>query len=498
MNFGPLDWAIVVLYLVGVLIFGIISGGRQRNTFDYFLGARQIPWLAVCFAVVATETSALTFLSIPGVAYATNLNFLQLTFGYIVGRIVVSFLLLPAYYKGELATAYQFLGIRFGRKVRNFASIVFMLTRLAADGVRLFTTAIPLAIILKSSAQFSNWTDGQIYSASIAIVSGVTFLYTFIGGVRAVIWMDVVQMFIYIGGAISAIAFLWMKIDGGISHVLNFTAEKFKVIYWGFDKPFKEFFEQPYTLFASLIGGAFLSMASHGADQLIVQRLLTANSLKNSQKALITTGFIVAVQFFMFLFLGLMLYTFYNGQNLNPNEVFAHFIVNYMPGGISGLIIAGLFAAAMSTLAGSMSSLASSAMMDIYKPYFGKNTDEKKELIVSRIITAIWAVLLIGSAMFFMGTKRTVVELALSIASFTYGGLLGTFLLGILSRKVDEISALIGFISGILAMIYVILNTKIAWTWHTAIGAGATIIVGNIVWILKSKLVNLLKVLTRK
>jgi len=481
MRFGLADWIIVVLYLIGVAIFGIISGGKQRSTSDYFLGARQVPWLAVCFAVVATETSALTFLSIPGVAYATNLNFLQLTFGYILGRIIVSFVLLPAYYKGELATAYQFLGIRFGKKIRNFASIVFMLTRLAADGVRLFTTAIPLAIILKSSGQLANWSDTQIYIVSIAIVSFVTFLYTFIGGVRAVIWMDVVQMFIYIGGAISAIIVLSLKIDGGISQVLNFASEKFKIINWGFDKPLNEFFTQPYTLFASLIGGAFLSMASHGADQLIVQRLLTTNSLKNSQKALITTGFIVAVQFFMFLFLGLMLYTFYNGAKMNPNEVFADFIVKYMPSGISGLIIAGLFAAAMSTLAGSMSSLASSAMIDIYKPYFGKDNDEKKELLISRIITAIWAVLLVGSAMFFMKTERTVVELALSIASFTYGGLLGSFLLGALFKKVNEIDALIGFVFGIAVMIYVILNTKIAWTWHTFIGAGATILVGNLI-----------------
>ncbi|CUS79490.1 sodium:solute symporter [Candidatus Kryptobacter tengchongensis] len=485
MNFGLIDWLIIVLYLFGVLIFGIISGGKQRSTVDYFLGARQVPWLAVCFAVVATETSALTFLSIPGVAYATNLNFLQLTFGYILGRIIVSFLLLPAYYRGELATAYQFLGLRFGRKVRNFASIVFMLTRLAADGVRLFTTAIPLAIILKNSEQFANWSDAQIYVSSIAIVSLVTFLYTFIGGVRAVIWMDVVQMFIYIGGAIAAIVVLAGKIDGGILHVLNFSVDKFKIINWGFDKPLKEFFSQPYTLFASLIGGAFLSMASHGADQLIVQRLLTTNSLKNSQKALITTGFIVAFQFFMFLFIGLMLYTFYNGENMNPNEVFADFIVKYMPSGISGLIIAGLFAAAMSTLAGSMSSLASSAMIDIYKPYFGKNTDERKELIVSRIITAIWAFLLVGSAIFFMKTEKTVVELALSIASFTYGGLLGTFLLGVLFKKIDETSALVGFISGIVVMVYVILNTKIAWTWHTLIGAGTTIITGNIFQALK-------------
>jgi len=486
MNFGLIDWLIVVLYLLGVLIFGIISGGKQRNTLDYFLGARQVPWLAVCFAVVATETSALTFLSIPGVAYATNLNFLQLTFGYILGRIAVSFLLLPAYYRGELATAYQFLGIRFGRKVRNFASIVFMLTRLAADGVRLFTTAIPLAVILKNSAQFAGWSDTQIYITSITVISVITFLYTFIGGVRAVIWMDVVQMFIYIGGAIAAIIVLGSKIDGGISQVISFSAEKFKIINWGFDKPLKEFFNQPYTLFASLIGGAFLSMASHGTDQLIVQRLLTTDSVKNSQKALITTGFIVAVQFFIFLFIGLMLYTFYNGTKMNPNEVFADFIVKYIPSGISGLIIAGLFAAAMSTLAGSMSSLASSAMIDIYKPYFGKNQDERNELIISRIITAVWAVLLVGSAIFFMRTEKTVVELALSIASFTYGGLLGTFLLGVLFKKVDETSALVGFIAGILAMVYVILNTKIAWTWHTFIGAGTTIIFGNLVQMLRS------------
>jgi SSS family transporter len=482
MGFTVFDWIIVVLYLIGIAIFGVISGGKQRGTGDYFLGARRIPWWAVCFAVVATETSALTFLSIPGVAYATNLNFLQLTFGYIIGRIIVSFVLLPSYYRGELVTAYQFLGQRFGSKVKNFASIVFMLTRLAADGVRLFTTAIPLAIILKSSGELSQWSESQIYIVSIAIVSLITFLYTFIGGVRAVIWMDVVQMFIYLGGATAAILIILGKIDGGFTSVISFAGDKFSMINWGFDRPFSQFFEQPYTFFASLIGGAFLSMASHGADQLIVQRLLTTDSLKNSQKALITTGFIIAVQFFIFLVLGLMLYTFYNGADIDPNEVFADFIVKYMPSGISGLIIAGLFAAAMSTLAGSMSSLASSAMMDIYKPYFGKNLSERKDLLVSRIITAIWAFLLVGSAMFFMRTERTVVELALSIASFTYGGLLGTFLLGIIFKKIEQMDALIGFISGIAVMTYVILGTDIAWTWHTLIGSTVTISVGNIVY----------------
>lgn len=469
MGFSSLDYLIIAVYLLGVAIFGIIFGGKQKSTNDYFLGNRKIPWWAVCFAIVATETSTLTFISIPGVAYVTNLNFLQLTIGYIIGRVLIAFIFLPAYFSGNIETAYTFLGNRFGTKTRKTASLVFMITRLFADGVRLYATAIPIKLI-----------TGVDYPTAIILTAVVTFIYTYIGGIRAVIWMDVVQMFIYLGGAVAAIWVLNSQIPESIASIfaVQNISEKISFFNFGFNLDLKTFFSTPYTFGGSVLGGMFLSMASHGTDQLIVQRLLATDSLSSSKKAIITSGFIVMFQFALFLFIGILLYVFYNGAKMDPNEVFPQYIINHIPSGIAGLIIAGLLAAAMSTLSGSMNSLASAVMFDFYKPLFGKTTSPDMELRISRIITALWCCLLIGSAFIFMNTPKTVVELALSIASFTYGGLLGTFLLGMLFKKTQQIDALIAFAAGVIVMIGVIYFTSIAWTWYTVIGSVTTVLVG--------------------
>ena len=407
------------------------------------------------FPGALSETSTLTFISIPGLAYMTNLNFLQITIGYLIGRIIVSFVFLPAYYKGNLSTAYEFLGNRFGLRMRNFSSVIFQLTRLLADGVRLFATAIPLSVI-----------TGWSYPVSIAVIGILTIIYTYTGGIKAVVWIDVIQMFIYLGGAVIAGIFLLNHLPGGWQDVINACRpeNKFQFFYSGFDKSFSEFFTINYTLITSLIGGIFLSMASHGTDQLIVQRLLTCNNLKNSQKALITSGLIVIFQFALFLILGLMLYAFYNGQVIGPgssfltssDELFPNFIVSKLPTGLSGIIIAGVFAAAMSTLSGSLNSLASSTMLDLYKPRYGKNNSPAKDLLISRIITAVWGFIFIGGAMLFTDKNNPVVELGLAIASFTYGGLLGTFLMGMFLKRVNENVALISQWSAIVFMTWII------------------------------------------
>lgn len=477
MNFSILDVIIVVLYLVGVTAYGILKGGKQKSARDYFVSEKAIPWWAVCFAIVATETSALTFISIPGVAYVGNLNFLQIAIGYIIGRIIVSYFLLPKYFEGELLTAYAYLGKRFGAKTKNFASSVFMLTRVFADGVRLYATAIPLALLLKGWNIFVGAPDWQIYSYSIIIMAVITLAYTYIGGVRAVIWTDVIQMFIYIGGGILAIYVLSGKLETGFGDAISQLTAKGKLNFFDFSFDFTK----PYTLIASIIGGGVLSMASHGTDQLIVQRLLTTDSLKSSQKALITSGFVVFLQFAMFLFVGSLLFIFFNGQQMKSDEVFPKFIISYMPSGISGIIIAGLLAAAMSTLSGSMSALSSTLVEDIYKPYWGKGKSDEQILKVSKVIALIWCVVLILSAFLFMNSSQAVVVLGLSIASFTYGGLLGTFLLGIFFRKVKQLDAIIGFACGITGMIFIIYFTKIAWTWYTIIGVIITIIIANAV-----------------
>jgi len=503
-GFSAIDYAVIIIYLVGVAYLGIRIAGKQTSTSDYFLGGHDIPWWAVLFSVVATETSTLTFISIPAVAYGGNLTFLQITFGYIVGRILVSLFFLPKYYEGNLSTAYQFLEQRFGASMRNATSSTFMITRLLADGVRLFATAIPLAIILRLGGAFTGWSDLDIYLLSITAISVITLIYTLIGGIKAVVWMDVMQMGVYIGGALVAAAIMIADLPEGFAGAIDMAREtgKLHIIDFGFDMNFKEFIAQPYTFFTALIGGAIFSVASHGTDQLIVQRLLTTRDLKNSQKALVWSGFVVALQFALFLGIGLLLYGFYNAQEpvelglATTDEIFAKFIVEQLPVGLSGLIVASLFAAAMSSLSSSLNSLASATTLDLYKPYFGKKNTEEEDLRISRIITMVWAFILTGSAFFFAflqlqeGERPAVVELGLGIASYTYGGLLGAFVLGRWFGKPDKKDAMIAFFAGLISLLFMVKGPvqnllpgeglAIAWPLYTVVGSLIVVLAGNI------------------
>ena len=401
MGFTTIDLLVVILYLVGMTVFGIIVSGRQRSTADYFLGSHRIPWWAVLFSVVATETSTLTFISIPAVAYGGNFTFLQITFGYVLGRTLVSLLFLPRYFQGRMSTAYQFLGTRFGSRMRILTSSTFMLTRLLADGVRLFASAIPIAIIFKLAG--IKVSDLKIYFISILIISSVTILYTFLGGIKAVVWMDVIQLGVYLGGALLAAGIILTRLPQGLTGAVSAaqSAGKLQLLNFGFDLNLRDFLAQPYTFFTAIIGGGVFSIASHGTDQLIVQRLLSTKNLRSSQKALIGSGLVVFLQFTLFMFIGFLLYVFYNGQTAaqlglaTTDEIFVKFIVEELPVGLSGLIIAAILAAAMSTLSSSINSLASSTMMDIYKPYWRKDNSPKKELRISRIITIIWGIIII-------------------------------------------------------------------------------------------------------
>lgn len=478
MHVSALDYVIIVFYLIGITAFGKIIGGKQKTVKDYFIGSKEVSWWVISFSIVAAETSTLTFISIPGLAYLTNLNFLQLTFGYLIGRIIVAQFFLPAYYKGELSTAYSYLQKRFGNKTRSLASVTFLFTRTAADGVRLFATAIPLYLMLDISPMIA-----------IIIIACVALLYTFTGGLKGVIWVDAIQMFIYLGGAILAGIFLLINIPGDIGVIVSSSeiSSKLSIFNLGFDTGFAGFFSQPYTLLSGLIGGAFLSMSSHGTDQLIVQRLLAAKNLVESKKALITTGVIIIFQFALFLAVGVLLYAYYGPLNVKSDEIFSKFIIEVLPSGVKGIIIAGLFAAALSTLAGSITSLSSSVMMDLYIP-FKKSIDEKKNLLYSKLLTIFWAVMLIFSAFVFMESSKAVVEIALSIASFTYGGLLGTFLLGLSNKKIQQNHAIAGFISAIVIMSFIIFFKVVAWTWFILIGVCVTLLVGNLVSMFSKKI----------
>ncbi|MFQ5677811.1 MAG: sodium:solute symporter, partial [bacterium] len=450
---------------------GAWIGRKQKNTTDYFLGGRRIPWPAVTFSIVATETSVLTFISIPAVSYLGDMTFLQIVFGYVIGRILVALILIPAYYKREMETAYHYLGRRFGQGMRNTASLTFMVTRVLADGVRLFATAIPLAIIIKGSGVFQGLSDGQFYALSILLIGVLTIIYTYIAGIRSVIWMDVVQMAIYVGGAILAAVIILNRLPDGFGTILNWEGaeNKLRWFYIGANLSFREFITQPYTFFTALFAGAIFSLASHGTDQLIVQRVLTCKNRLSGQKAISFSGVAVLLQFLIFLSLGIMLYVYYGG--LKPQElgltradgIFPKFIVEEMPAGISGLIVAALFAAAMSTLSSSLSSLSSAAVLDIYVPLLGKGKSEATLLRISRLVTLGWGVILMLVAMAFIGLQGTVVEVALGIASYTYGGLLGAFLLGLIFKQPTQRDAIIGFVTALIVMTVVIRTVQIAW-----------------------------------
>ncbi len=467
-GFTGLDLGVLVVYLLGVTAWGAWLGRGQSGATDYFLGSRSLPWWAVLLSVVATETSTLTFLSIPGVSYLGTMTFLQLTLGYLLGRVVVAAVLLPRYAEGHLTTAYALLTGRFGEGTRRLTSGVFMGTRLLADSVRLFATAIPLALI-----------TGWDYPVSIGVIGALTVVYTYLGGIKAVVWVDAVQMVLYLVGAILAAWVLQGVVDGGWAAILSQAAEagKLRVVDVSLDPGI------PYTLWGGVLGGAFLSMASHGTDQLIVQRLLTCRDLASSRRALVGSGFAVILQFLVFLLIGLGLWAFYQGRAFErSDEIFALFIVQELPAGLTGLLIAGVFAAAMSSLSSSINALASASAYDFWAPLAGAEGDEQRILRAGKGFTLLWSALLVGGAIVFIPLSRetSAVEVALAVASLVYGGLLGAFALGSLGTRADAFSVKVGMLAGIgvVTLVWVFARESLAWPWFVPLGSVVTFAVG--------------------
>ena len=487
MGFASLDYLIVAVYLVGVTFVGIFVAGRQSSAQQYFLGGKSMPWWAVGLSIVASETSTLTFISIPGLAYATDMHFLQLVVGYFAGRLLVSVIFIPSYYAGNLETAYDFLGKRFGLSIRKFTSSVFIVTRVLASGVRLFATAIPVHLI-----------TGLSYPASILVIGMFTLVYTSVGGLRAVVAMDVVQLFIYLSGAAVSMAIILHHLPNGWADVVQAAgmngANKFEIVNASWGHGLVGFLSAPYTLIGSLLGGTFLTMASHGTDQLLVQRLLGCRTKWDSQRALMLDAALIVLQFAFFLVLGLCLFAYYGGASLgqlglkSTDEIFPKFILEGLPTGLSGLLIAGVLASAMGSLSSSISSLASSSFLDVFRMTLkGKSLHDKQEIQWSRIFTLFWGIVLIGGAMLFTDTHNPVVEIGLKIASVTYGGLLGTFFLGLLFKRTDQVDAYVGFSAGLLVMVAVLWLTSIDYTWHTLIGCLTTVVVGNLIRFLRGR-----------
>ena len=465
MGLDKLDFAIIGLYLAGITLFGLRFRKKQRTLRDYFLAGRDIPWWAIAMSIVAAETSTLTIISIPGLAYDTNLTFLQVVMGYVVGRVVISFVLLPHYFRGDLYTAYELIERRFGRGLRSLTAGLFLLTRAAAEGVRVYAVSIVVSIALGT---------GEV--ASIAIITALTLIYTFEGGLAAVIWTDVVQTAIYVGGTLVGLVTILHLVPGGWGaiHAAAASAGKLQVF------NFSGSVWIPYTFWAGVIGGTFFTVASHGTDQLIVQRLLAARGQKQSATALISSGVAVLFQFGLFLIVGIMLWTYYRVPSVsfgNADRIYPTFIVTRMPHGISGLLIAAILAAAMSNLSAALNSLSSSAIMDFYVA-FRPRAEERQRMQLSRLATFGWAIVLFALALIALYYHERVVEVGLRIASVAYGALLGVFLLGVLTRRANQRGAMVGMVFGFGMNIYLWQFTRVPWTWWVLIGTSVTFSVG--------------------
>ena len=445
------DFIVLFGYLTIVSGVALWAGGKQSSAKSYFLAEQNLPWWMIMLSVVATETSVLTFLSIPGVAYWGDLGFLQLALGYIAGRWIVARYLLPLYFEEGLESTYEFLRNRWGQSVQRFGSLVFQVTRILADGVRLFMTAIPLALI-----------TGWSYGTSIAVIAVFTLVYTILGGIRSVVWADSIQFFIYIIGAFVTMGLLSILVEGGWLTIFAEARAAGKLaIFHGGDPV-----TQQYHFLTAIAGGMFLSLASHGTDHLMVQRLMAARNARDGQKALIGSGFMAFFQFALFLLVGIGIWVYYKGADINSNEVFSTFIINNLPVGLRGLIVAAIFSAAMSTLSSSINALASSTMTDWIKWLM----PDLYTLRTSRLLSLIWTVVLAGGATLFTSMEGPLVEISLAIASFTYGGLLGFFLLGRVKAEFPASSVITGFVASIAVMVFVVSFTAVAWPWYTLIG----------------------------
>lgn len=491
---GPAAIAIVVAYLVITTLFGVMLGRGQVNSRDYFLDSNRLPTWSLLVSIVATETSTVTFLSVPGVSFAKNGNFtfLQITIGYILGRFAVIAFLLPGYFRGEMLSAYQVLERRFGVTTRRLASLVFLVTRNLADGLRLFLTALALNIALGRDMM-------MLCIVGTAIAAAI---YSCAGGVRSVVWNDCIQFAVYMLGAFAAAYLLLSYLPGGWDQLVAFGETTGRWQLFDFDPLGKLSWDQTWrewgslvygsitkpsmTFWAGVIGGGFLSLATHGVDQLIVQRYLCAKNKSAAAWALGLSGFVVLLQFAIFLFIGVELACFHTvgsglGENIGNDEAFMTFVTNHMGSVMKGLILAAILAAAMSTLASSFNSSASSLMSDWLAPFM-PNLDERKALNIARIMTVGFA--LVQSAVAIVAYKMdvadSIVKAVLTIAGFAIGLLLGLYFLGLMRPKASQTVALIAFFIGAAVTTYVAFETKVNGFWYTLVGSSTIVIVGTL------------------
>ncbi|MEO2023961.1 MAG: sodium:solute symporter [Pirellulaceae bacterium] len=473
LSIGGWDLLILVSYLLLVILFGLWVGRGKKDLTGYLLGGRDVPWWALLGSIIATETSTATFLSVPGIAYAHqtgDLRFLQLALGYIIGRILIVWILLPQYFQGNMFTAYEVLDRRFGGATKKAASLLFLVTRNLGDGLRLFLTALVLEKVI-----------GLSITPCVVILGVATIVYTFFGGIRSVIWNDCVQLIVYLGGGLLAVGFLLNELPGGWEQYLAYGQEqdKFRVFDFSWD------FSETFTIWAGVIGGMFLTLGTHGTDQMMVQRYLAARSQADAGRALICSGFAVLVQFALFLLIGVALACYYDEfpplEAFGPQDndkVFATFIVDKLPIGVVGITLAAVLSAALSTASSSLNSSASSAVSDLYRDLKKQTPSDRSLVRVSRRFTIFFGCCQIVIAVVAQYFSSSVVSHALAIAGFSAGILLGLFFLGVFTRHVLQRDAFCGLAVAVVVLSYVKFGTEIAWPWYALIGAATTIGIG--------------------
>ncbi|MFO0960378.1 MAG: sodium:solute symporter [Isosphaeraceae bacterium] len=476
---NALDLAVILAYLAACTALGAGIGARSSGVRDYFLGERNVPAWAVMISIVATETSAVTFLSIPGKGFSGDLTFLQLAMGYILARFVIAIFFLPLYFRGEVETAYQVLQNRFGSATRRAASVLFLVTRTLASGLRLFLAAAVLVELFRR-IQGRSAAEGWELPAAIAVIGFLTLIYTYLGGLKAVIWIDVVQFAIYIGAGLVALFVLGREVPGGWSSIVDQAQAAGKLRIFDFDNSLFKV----QTFWAGVIGAMVLDTGSHGVEHLMVQRYLSARSQGQAAAALIASGFVVFAQFALFLMIGVGIWALY--QAFPPDspplkdQEFASFIVRYLPHGILGLVIAAILSVTMSTVSGALTATASSSVSDLYRPLF-PDKDDRHLMRVSRVMTAFWGLAQVGVALAAISLQGRVIDNALAIAGFVTGILLGLFLLGMVSKKAGQAAAFVGMACGLVAVALVAFWAQVAYPWYALVGATTVVSVGLLV-----------------
>ena len=469
MVLSRLDYAIIAGYLIAITVFGSYFARFQKTTRDYFLTGRSVPWWAICCTVVATETSTLTFIGVPASAYAGDMTFLQVVFGYVIGRVIISVIFIPSYFRGELFSSYELLQRRFGNRVQTVAAVIFLITRSLADGIRLFATALVISVVTQVPV-----------TAAVLVIGVAMIVYTVRGGAAAVIWTDVIQLFVYATGAALVFMSLLVRIPGGWEEVIRAGARagKFRVLNLSWT------LAQPYTLWAGIAGGMALTLSTHGTDQFLVQRLLSARSARDASRGLVLSGFVVFAQFVLFLVIGIMLFTYYQHVPLprtltRSDEVLPVFLVTVLSDGAAGFIVAAIVAAALSP---SINAMAATTVNDFYLKYVAPGTDDAALLKMSRRWTVIWGIVQIVVAIAVQHMQRAVLDAGLAVLSWASGPVLGAFLLATLSTGMTEGHALAGMIAGLVAMTIIWSSPlPIAFTWYVFFGAAVTMIVAHAV-----------------